>query len=291
MHKYIKAIGFQDIDSEKEWNQILYLAEENFSGYERISLEENLDYCELKKEFGTGIGICSYGQIDENEIFDREYYLPYFEGTGITSYADIIVERRIDRESYVGICEDAKVGVSLIFHLQNGMDYIKEVQNGQIPKSSTSVTLAGLAVSGTVLFPVLKSKEQEQMRKEESRNRMMLLSAARQGDTEAIESLTLDDIDTYSQVSKRLADEDIFSIVDTYFMPYGVECDQYSVLGEILDMDTVENKLTKEEIYVLTLDVNELQFDICVPVKGVTGEPEIGRRFKANIWLQGYINF
>ncbi|MCB6314075.1 DUF3881 family protein, partial [Gordonibacter pamelaeae] len=75
---------------------------------------------------------------------------------------------------------------------------------------------------------------------------MMLLSAARQGDTEAIESLTLDDIDTYSQVSKRLADEDIFSIVDTYFMPYGVECDQYSVLGEILDMDTVENKLTKE---------------------------------------------
>ena len=58
-------------------------------------------------------------------------------------------------------------------------------------------------------------------------------------------------------------------------MPYGVECDQYSVLGEILDMDTVENKLTKEEIYVLTLDVNELQFDICVPVKSVTGSPKL----------------
>lgn len=291
MHKYIKAIGFQNIDSEKEWNRILNKAEEEFSEYERIALEDELDFCELKKEFGTGIGICSYGQIEKDEIFNREYYVPYFEGSGITSYADIIVERRIDREAYLGICEDAKVGVSLIFHLQNGMDYIKEVQNGQIPKSSTSVTLSGLAVSGTILFPVLKDKELEQERKEESLNRMMLLSAARQGDTEAIESLTLDDIDTYSQVSRRLANEDVFSIVDTYFMPYGVECDQYSILGEILDMDTVENRLTKEEIYVLTLDVNGLQFDVCIPIDKVTGEPEIGRRFKANIWLQGYINF
>ena len=38
----------------------------------------------------------------------------------------------------------------------------------------------------------------------------------------------------YSQVSKRLANEDIFSIVDTYFMPYGIECDLYSIMGEIL---------------------------------------------------------
>ena len=54
-------------------------------------------------------------------------------------------------------------------------------------------------------------------------------------------------------------------------------------------MDTVENKLTKEEIYVLTLDVNGLQFDVCIPIAKVIGQPEIGRRFKANIWLQGYI--
>ena len=53
-------------------------------------------------------------------------------------------------------------------------------------------------------------------------------------DQSAIETLTLDDIDMYSQVSKRLANEDIFSIVDTYFMPYGIECDLYSIMGEIL---------------------------------------------------------
>lgn len=290
MHKYLKAIGFQNVTSEKEWNRILIQSEEEFTDYQRISLEEELDFGELRKEYGMGIGIYSYGQIDEYETYTREYYLPYFEGSGITSYADIIVEKRSDKEAYSGICEDVKVGVSLIFHLQNGIEYRKELMAGRIPKNSTSVTLSGLAVSGTILFPVMKSKEQEQEIREESRNRMMLLSAAREGDSKAIESLTMEDMDLYSQVSRRVQTEDIYSIVDTYFMPCGVECDQYSILGEILDIDTVENKLTKEEIYVFTVDVNELRFDICVPVKSVLGEPAIGRRIKADIWLQGKIN-
>lgn len=291
MHKFLKAIGFHNISSEKVWLELLEKVEENFTGYERISLEEGLDFCEFRKVCGMSIGFCSYGVIGEDEIYSREYYIPYFEGSGITSYADVIVEHRSDRKAYVGICEDAKVGVSLIFYLLNGMEYARELQRGNIPKSSTSVTLSGLACSGTVLLPVMKSVQQVQESREESRNRMMLMSAAREGNAEAIESLTMDDIDTYSEVSRRLLYEDVYSIVDTYFMPYGVECDQYSILGEILDMDMIENKVTGKEIYVFTLEVNELQFDVCVPAEKVVGEPEIGRRFKANIWLQGKINF
>ena len=41
----------------------------------------------------------------------------------------------------------------------------------------------------------------------------------------------------------------------------------------------------------MKLNVNEMQFDVCVPAEEVMGEPEIGRRFKGTIWLQGYINF
>ena len=103
--------------------------------------------------------------------------------------------------------------------------------------------------------------------------------------------MTLDDIDIYSKVSRRLMNEDILSIVDTYFMPYGVECDLYSIMGEILAIRERENLLTKEKVYQMKLNVNELQFDICVPKDKVLGEPEIGRRFKGTIWLQGYINF
>ena len=137
----------------------------------------------------------------------------------------------------------------------------------------------------------MKNEVTEATRAAEQKTRKQLLSAARNGDQTAIETLTLDDIDIYSKVSRRLISEDVFSIVDTYIMPYGVECDQYSILGEILEVHKAINRLTGVELYQLKVDVNELIFDVCVPVKEVLGEPDIGRRFKATIWLQGYLNF
>ncbi len=102
-------------------------------------------------------------------------------------------------------------------------------------------------------------------------------------------SLTLDDLDTYTKVSRRLVKEDVFTIVDTYFMPCGIECDRYSILGEILNIRMDENEETGEEIYILSLNVNEMKFDACIPKANLIGEPAIGRRFKGNIWLQGMI--
>ena len=119
----------------------------------------------------------------------------------------------------------------------------------------------------------------------------MLLNAARNGDQTAIETLTLEDIDTYSQVSRRLANEDVFSIVDTYFMPYGVECDQYSILGEIQECHRVKNRMTGENVWIMTLECNELNFDVCINEKDLFGEPMEGRRFKGVIWLQGAVNY
>ena len=81
------------------------------------------------------------------------------------------------------------------------------------------------------------------------------------------------------------------SIVDTYIMPYGVECDQYAILGVILELEKIQNEKTGKELYRMRLDVNELIFDLCVPVDQLLGEPEVGRRFKGNIWLQGRLNF
>ena len=122
-------------------------------------------------------------------------------------------------------------------------------------------------------------------------NRNQLIDAARKGDEDAIESLTLEDMDTYTAISRKILTEDVFSLVDTYFMPYGVECDQYSVMGEILDIALRVNRVTGEEIYVMRLSSNDLQFDICINKQDLYGEPQIGRRFKGIVWLQGYINY
>lgn len=291
MHQYLKAIGFGNIQTKNELAQLLKKTEAECTRQTIVSYNEEADYCELQKEYGQGIGITLCGEINEQECFEVDSYFPYFEGSGITTYEDVMVERRIAKEEYIGICEDARVGITLIFHVQNGIEYVKECQLGLKQEYNTTVTLSGLALSGKVLLPISKSEQQVKNELKNSQNRMQLLNAARNGDQNAIETLTLDDMDIYSKISRRLIHEDVFSIVDTYFMPYGVECDMYSILGEILAVRERENIMTKETLYQMKVDVNELQFDICVPKNQVLGEPEIGRRFKGTIWLQGNINF
>ena len=95
----------------------------------------------------------------------------------------------------------------------------------------------------------------------------------------------------YTAISRRIQKEDVFSLVDTYFMPYGVECDHYSVLGEIEECSICKNKVTDEEVYIMAINCNDMVFDLCINKKDLFGEPCAGRRFKGTIWMQGYINF
>ena len=290
MHQYLKSIGLGLVKGKKAQKEVIRDTRDSFTQYDLVSQGEE-DFCEYRKEYAPGIGISLYGTLEKDEIFSPDYYCPYLIGTGVTSYADIFVEQRIDKDSYVGICEEPKVGINLIFTLQNIMEYKKEVQRKGASIRYKSVTLSGLGNEGTILLPIKKNEEQQKKQQEDVHNRMMLMSAAKNGDPQAMESLTLEDIDTYSKVSRRLASEDVFSIVESYLMPYGVECDCYSVLGEILELYEVENELTTESLYIMKLEVNGLQFDVCVPAAGLTGEQKEGRRFKGVVWMQGRINF
>ncbi len=291
MHHYLPAIGFKTINSRKKLSDMLTEAETAFTHHELIAAEEEMDLCEFTKEYGAGIGIAVFGNLDLEEYFERQYYYPFFYGTGITSYENVMVEKRIDRDAYIGICDDVKIGINLYFHLQNTMEYLKEYALSGNSIKHTSVTLSALCNAGVILLPVMKDKMQEKKQKQEVENRKLLVSAARTGNQQAIESLTLDDIDIYSKISRRLVTEDVFTIVDTYIMPNGIECDTYSILGTILEINIIENEYSKEALYIMKLDVNDLKFDVCVPVKHVIGVPEIGRRFKADIWLQGRVDF
>ena len=291
MHDYLKAIGFQNIITKKDLKNLLDVVESEYNHELVVSYKNWADYCELQKEFGQEMGITLCGEVDEEEKFHLDYYFPYFEGSGVTTYSDVVVDKRIAREEYVGICEDPRVGISLIFHVINGVEFMREKKMGLEPGFSTSVTFSGLSLGGTILMPVQINETQAKDIQESSSNRKMMIDAARNGDQTAIESLTLDDIDTYSQVSKRLVKEDIYTIVNTYIMPYGIECDLYSIMGNILAVRKRENSYSHEEVYQMKLEVNEMQFDVVVPVEKLLGEPKAGRRFKGTIWLQGLINF
>ena len=291
LHKYLRAVGFSQLRTKKELQRLIKdtIQEADAKGY--FSMDETNVFVEFCKDFAENIGIAVRGEFDENNNFIYDYYFPYFRGNGISSQEDVSIERHAEKESYAGICDDIKVGVSLIFYLQNAIPYMRVNMAGGLPMKGTTLTLSALSCQGTIMMPIIKNESQVQRVKRASLNRNHLIAAARQGDEEAIESLTLEDMDTYTIISRKIQKEDVFSLVDTYFMPYGIECDQYSILGEITDYKMVTNKITGEEIYEMGINCNDLQFDICINKKDLYGEPLVGRRFKGSIWMQGFINF
>ena len=291
MHKFMRAIGFSEFTDRKKLRELLTDVVLNADERAYTVNTENIMLGEFCRNFADRMGIAVCGEFDEDDKFVYEYFYPYLRSEDVTTTEDVTVERHAARESYAGICDDIKVGISLIFYLQNMIPYVKAQATGSLPVRGTTLTLTGLSTNGTILMPILKNEHQKERVKKESANRNNLIAAARKGDEDAIETLTLEDMDMYSMISRRIQKEDIFSMVDTYFMPYGVECDHYAVMGEILQMQLVTNQITGEDVYLLKICSNDLTFDIAVNAMDLLGEPQVGRRFKGNIWLQGKINY
>ena len=154
-----------------------------------------------------------------------------------------------------------------------------------------SAVLSGLSLDGTIILNVKKDKLQIQKERRSNDTRKELLKAAREGSLEAIEILTLDDMDTYTMVSNRAKKEDVFTIVDSYCIPYGIETDKYSILGTIHEVSEMKNEETGEDIYYLSISCNDLEVDVCINKKDLLGEPLKGRRYKGTVWLQGMIDY
>lgn len=289
MHSFLKAVGFSKVKKREEMKEIILDVIKNYDEKKLVEGHPDGVFAQFSRYYGDDCGITVCGQYDDDNRFHVEYTYPFFKGSGITTQEQVTVERHADKDAFSAACDDLRLGITLIFYLQNPAEYMKESKKQIV--DSQPVTLSGLAGKGKILLPVLKDKEAVKVEKDNSENRTSLIAAARDGDEEAMENLTMEEIDTYSMISNRIAHEDILSIVDSYFMPYGIQCDQYSVLGEILEYRTVQNNITDEELIQMTLECNNIRFDVCINREDLLGDPAVGRRFKGTIWLQGQLHF
>ena len=291
IHKYLRSVGFSECKTRKDINEILNVAIGSANERAYTTVDNDVLYAEYNAYFGDRIGINIRGEYTEDNKFIYDYYFPFIKGRGETSYDDITVEPQFEKLSYAGVLDDYRIGVSIIFYLQNIIPYMKLLYTDRLPIKGTSLTLSGLSTSGTILMPLQKDEVQVRKAINYNMRKNRMLAEARKGNEQAIEHLTIDDMDTYNIVRRKMKDEDIYSVVETYFMPYGVECDLYSILGEITTCEKITNTYTKEDVYFMTLNVNDLVFDVCINAKDLIGEPEEGRRFKGVIWLQGFVNY
>ena len=291
MHSYLRPIGFSRYINKVRVNDIIkrVMEKPDYRNELMVTTEETI--FEFRKEFAEDMGIVVHGIVNEKQDYEIEYYFPYYNGKNVHVMEDISIEKNVAVSSYYGACEDVRLGVSLIFYLQNSMDYLEKILGGTGLSRYLPITLSAFALNGKVILPVKKTREDIQRNKSELKNRNKLIAAAKRGDESAMETLTVADLDTYTRISGRIMKEDVFSIVDSSFMPYGVSCDRYSIIGTIVEISDTINVITEEEIYKMTIDCNGITFDLAINKADIVGEPAIGRRFKGIIWMQGVIGF
>ena len=290
MHSYLRAIGFSEYTSKVNIEKLLnYSSKAADSQHELVGFGDDR-VAEVQKDFGGGFGLKFSGTYMDDDYIDIDYYYPYVYSEVRPVKARLNVEKRVFNNSFSAVFEDTRIGVSVIFYLQNALDYMDIMANDEEnPDAMFNIYLSALSTSGTILLPINMTERDYKRRAAANLGRARLIEKARMGDEAAIEKLTLDDMDTYSKLSNRIRTEDIFTIVDSSFMPYGLECDLYTIIADILNVRECVNEKTKEVVYLLTLNYNGISIETAINKKDLTGEPLAGRRFKGVIWLQGRV--
>ena len=282
IHTFLRSIGFGDLTKNADLYLILESILNRPDEQNIVKDEYGNEFACFSKSFGTDIGITVCGNFINDKEFRMEYYYPYLHGSQITTCETIEIERHAAREAFAGICDELKLGVTLIFYIENIADILHARKNA-VHNTTTrpdNAVLAGLSTGGKILLPIMKTSKQLANKEKSSEKRLSLMKQARDGNKSAMENLTMNDMDLYSSLSRRIMKEDVLSIVESSFIPYGIESDQYVVIGEILNFYESENSLTNEKLWILNLNCNNLVFDICINQNDLLGEPQVGRRFK-----------
>lgn len=292
LHQYLGAVGFGNVKTKKDLMGLIKKVISEPTDKDFIETDRNSVICEYVKYFTPTTGIVVRGEFDEDNELTLDFYYPICKAYNVSTNEYVSMERFSAHEYFAGICDDPRIGVTIIFDIQNSVEVMKKMAVTEADSEvKMSVNFSGMSMSGMVMLPIKKDKKEKLKTEKNANNRNKLLMAARNGDENAIESLTLDDIDTYAQLSRKIRNEDVYSLVESYFMPYGVECDLYSIMGEIEDYAIEINPYSGEEIYILSINYNGMAMNISINKKDLLGEPMVGRRFKGTVLMQGKVNF
>lgn len=293
MHSYLRAIGFSKLRTKGEQNKLITAALNDATDRREIEIGTNARLAQINRSFGGGLGLSIVGEYDSDGLFHFDHTFPYCEGQYITKQSDIQIEPHKENDAYSAISDDYTLGMTLIYNVQNIVDYVRSIWLNDYYKLPKRVRFGALSTEGRILYGVHLEYIACPYDKQpiSNKDRRKLIAKAKNGDMDALENLTLDDMDTYSLITKRIKDEDLLTVVETYFMPYGIDNEQYSILGIIKKIEQITNEFSDEIVYNLTVSCNDVTFNIGINSLDLQGEPKIGRRFKGVIWLQANIDF
>jgi len=286
MHKYMTSIGLGQLTTKKQEEIVLKsIIDKPFKKRIITNVEDDETMlAELSKEYIPGIGLKVYGQYDYNEEFQIDHYFPYLEGREVSLDTECIFQKKMDSTALSGLVEDPRVGVSLIFYMSNALDCL---DNGELKNEVAvrKIALSALSSEGTILMPttntmnvlanILKEPAPAKIVKDEGENILPEVQYA------------LNDMEMTFAINKRIQNEDLFSIIETSIIPYGMEAEVYKIVGIIAEVEKFKNRILNESVYLMKVYVNDIVMDLCINESDLQGMPEVGRRFAGVVWLQG----
>lgn len=295
MESPITAIGFSEIDKKYTIEEIVGEILDKPTKQQASRNKSKDIIAEYVKEFGKDTYVMvrivvrpEKDKKDTNEetTIEVEQCEPYLDTRYTLNVEELSVEEIDDEYNYYAICEESETGIQFIFWLQNVIEYTEALAMGQ---SFNKVKIAALAMEGTIVLPVEQDEEDAAAQKEEKEKIKVMLQKVREGDEKAKAQLEEEEQEMDELLKERIFEEDFLSIMSGYFIPTTLVDANYAILGEIKTIDTRKNSKTGEEMYLFTLDVNDMPLEVMINKKQLVGYPTVGMRFMGTCWLQGTI--
>lgn len=291
MITYLRAVGFSNLDVEEVLN-IRHRVLEQPDRRKTVSTRDNRSFAEYDKMSAAQFGLKLSGTLNDKEQLNKPLLIPF-----VISSLNVQIRQAEVHEvqgELVLLYEDLRTDNEIALVLQSKLAYEKDpAAFSQVlgdPERIKEVNLCGLSVFGTVLLSVAQDP---QLVAEEERYYSSLVDRSKTGDEEAKELLAVYEAQSLDIIKDRLADEDLFSVIESYFLPMENDPDvsMYDILGTITDAEAVVNVDTAETIYKLMVTAAGVQLQIFINEDDLLGVPSEGMRFMGNCKLQGDVTF
>ncbi|MBQ1377370.1 MAG: DUF3881 family protein [Lachnospiraceae bacterium] len=290
MHDFLRSIGFRSLNTRKEMDKIIDWVLEKPDSLSIVSTGRESNMAQANRDIAGHAGISVVGEIDETGKLIPEFYFPYIGSTHTSSEAQITAEKQVERNGFVGMLEDHRLGTALIFTVRNHTDAMKRRMDDFYNIWYRKVNLSALGTDGIILLGQEISEKVLKQAEEDKKKRRRLMREAHEGDASAMETIARNDIHKYHLVMRRLEETDVYTVVKSFLMPYGIETERYYFLAAIKASQLVENPFSHEKFYRLLLEVNEIEMVLAINEKDLTGIPEPGRRIRCHAWFMGEIH-
>ncbi len=288
MEEKLNTVGFSNINSKRKLNKILQDVMNTPNLRYIIGKDSEDMFIEYIKYFGNGIGIAVRGSIDEDDKVIVNSWAPYVETSNKTEITEADIDINGKRE-YIAVCKEEQTGNEIEFYLQNVVDFLNVEEDDDA--SIAGAYIVGLAIEGTIIFPIKKESKIPNLGINEDELYESLMRLMLDGCDEDEQILQSRQNEMTETITERLDKEDLFSVIESYFSSDSEQELIYNVLGTINRVDKIRNKLTHETMYKLNLSTMGIKIDVCINKNKLVGFPIVGMRFKGKCWIQGKLVF